>query len=99
MLQDIPESILSSVTEACLLCGCSINNYHSLRTCMTVLKAKVSSNKWMRGCLAAALLHDVSGRTYHLDSGRRCQCRDLPLCLSDVVAGSRAGGGPRKEGC
>lgn len=42
---------------------------------------------------------DGSGRTAHLDSGRRCPCRDLPLCLSDVVAGSRADGGPQKVAC
>lgn len=41
----------------------------------------------------------VFDRTSHLDSGRRCQCRDLPLHQSGVVAGSRADGGLQKAGC
>ena len=35
----------------------------------------------------------------HLDSGRRCLCRDLPLHLSDVAVGSTTDGGPQKARC
>lgn len=35
----------------------------------------------------------------HLDSGRRCLCRDPPLHLSGVAVGSTADGGLQKARC
>ena len=41
----------------------------------------------------------VFDRVCHLDSGRRCLCRDLPLHLSGVAVGSTTDGGPQKARC
>lgn len=49
--------------------------------------------------LTTFYLHVRLRSASHLDSGRRCQCRDLPLHLSGVAAGSTADGGPREAGC
>lgn len=69
---------------------------------VNVLHVASCGVKWVKGSKNIAMnfcLHVGLYLASHLDSGRRCRCRDLPLHPSGVVAGSRADGGPQKAGC